>query len=79
MDRIDVADAIEHILIKAGIHEAAVQHIWDRLVDGLAHDSQQELATLYAMLRPDESDFVFIRDGKVSSPKEPGAIAYRRV
>lgn len=79
MDRITVANTVGSILIRAGVHETAVQHIWDRLVDGLAHDSEQELATLYAMLRPDESDFVFIRDGKVSSPKEPGAIAYRRV
>lgn len=79
MDRVDVANAIEHILIKAGVNETAVQHIWDRLVHGLAHDSEQELATLYAMLRPEDNEFIFIRDGKVSSPKEPGAIAYRRV
>jgi|LakMenE18May11ns_1017448.scaffolds.fasta_scaffold9898370_1 hypothetical protein len=79
MHKLTVANEIENILTRAGINETAVQYIWDRLVDGLSEDSEQELATLYAMLRPDDSRFIFIRDGKVSSPKEPGAIAYRRV
>jgi hypothetical protein len=79
MHKLTVANEIENILIRAGINETAIQYIWDRLVDGLSEDSDQELAALYAMLRPDDSRFIFIRDGKVSSPKEPGAIAYRRV
>lgn len=79
MDRIQVANLVTAILIREGVHEDAAAHIWDRLVDGLARDTKQELAALYAMLRPDDSQFIFIRDGKVSSPKEPGAVAYRKV
>jgi len=79
MDRITVANVIGNMLLRQGVNESAVQHIWDRLVDGFAKDSKQELASLYAMLRPDDSSLVFIKDGKISSPKEPQAIAYRRV
>jgi hypothetical protein len=79
MDRFTVAGEVTKILDVAGIPKDAQMHIWDRLVDGLSKDSEQELAALYAMLRPDDSKFIFIRDGRVSSPKEPGAIAYRRV
>lgn len=79
MDRITVANAVSSILIKEGVHEDAVQHIWDRLVDGLSKDSKQELANLYAMLRPDDSNYVFIKDGRIASPKEAGATAYRKV
>jgi|TARA_R110000868_G_scaffold185187_4_gene427078 hypothetical protein len=79
VNRMIVSNEIVSVLVQAGINETAVQHIWDRLVDGLSKDSEQELAALYAMLRPDDSKFIFIRDGRVSSPKEPGAIAYRRV
>lgn len=79
MDRIQVANLVTSILIREGVHEDAATHIWDRLVDGLARDSKQELAALYGMLQPDDHNLVFIRDGKVSSPKEPGAVAYRKV
>lgn len=79
MDRIQVANLVTAILIREGVHEDAAAHIWDRLVDGLARDTKQELAALYGMLRPEDDQFIFIRDGRVSSPKEPGAIAYRKV
>lgn len=79
MDRVTVANTVGSILIRAGVHETAVQHVWDRLVDGLADDTGQELTALYAMLRPEDDQFIFIRDGRVSSPKEPGAVAYRKV
>jgi len=74
-----VANEIGSILLRAGVPKDAVSHIWDRLVDGLARDSSQELATLYALIRPDEFTTVFIKDGKITSPKEPGAVAYRKV
>ncbi len=79
MDRMQVASTVGNILKEAGVHESAVQHIWDRLVDGLTNDSEQELAILYAMLQPSDSNFIFIKDGKITSPKEPGAVAYRMV
>jgi hypothetical protein len=79
MDRFTVTDEIITVLEKSGVSQDALQHIWDRLLDGFAHDSEQELAGLYGMLRPSDPNFVFIRDGKVSSPKEPGVVAYRRV
>jgi hypothetical protein len=77
--RIQVANEIGTILLRAGVQEDAVSHIWDRLVDGLARDSIQELAILYGLIRPDEFTTVFIKDGKITSPKEPGAVAYRKV
>lgn len=79
MDRIQVANIVASILRREGVHDDATSHIWDRLVDGLTRDSKQELATLYGMLQPDDHNLIFIRDGKVSSPKEPGAVAYRKV
>lgn len=78
-NRIQVANEIGSILRQAGVQEDAISHIWDRLVDGLARDSSQELAILYALIRPDEFTTVFIKDGKITSPKEPGAVAYRKV
>ena len=78
-DRMDIANEIGHILLGAGVQRDAVSHIWDRLVDGLSRDSSQELATLYALIRPDELTTVFIKDGRITSPKEPGAVAYRKV
>jgi hypothetical protein len=75
----DIANGIGTILLRAGVPEHAVSHIWDRLVDGLARDSSQELAILYALIRPDEFTTIFIKDGKITSPKEPGAVAYRKV
>jgi hypothetical protein len=74
-----VANLVVSMLIREGVHENAAAHIWDRLVDGLSRDSDQELASLYGMLQPDDPNYIFIKDGKVSSPKEPGTIAYRRV
>jgi len=79
MDRYDVANAVISILRKDGVPEDALSHIFDSLVDGLAGDSERELTLLYAMLRPDDSEFVFIRDGRITSPKEAGATAYRKV
>jgi hypothetical protein len=78
-NRMQVANEIGTILLRAGVQEDAVSHIWDRLVDGLARDSGQELAILYGLIRPDEFTTVFIKDGKITSPKEPGAVAYRKV
>ena len=78
-DRMDIANEIGTILIRAGVQEHAVSHIWDRLVDGLARDSSQELATLHALVFQNDSSTVFIKDGRITSPKEPGAVAYRKV
>lgn len=78
-NRMQVANEIGNILLRAGVQEDAVSHIWDRLVDGLARDSSAELRVLYALLRPDELTTVFIKDGRITSPKEPGAVAYRKV
>jgi hypothetical protein len=79
MDRIQIANLVVSMLVREGMHEDAAAHIWDRLVDGLAKDTKQELAALYGMLQPHDASLIFIRDGRVSSPKEPGAIAYRKV
>lgn len=79
INRMHVANEVIHILRRGGVPEPALSHIWDRLLDGLSDDTDQELTTLYAMLRPDDSSLIFLKDGKMSSPKEPGAVAYRRV
>lgn len=74
-----IAMKVDDILASQNIPQDARQHIFDRLVDRLAADTAQELAALYGMLVPENSEFVFIREGRVSSPKEPNVIAYRKV
>ena len=79
MDRFTVAGEVTKILDVAGIPKDAQMHIWDRLVDGLSKDTKQELANLYALLRPHDDELIFIKNGKLSSPKKAGSIAYRKV
>lgn len=79
MNRYIVAGTVVNILSQAGVNRDALEHIWDRLLDGLAQDTEQELIILYSLLKPEDSSIIFVRDGKVSSPKEPGAVAYRKV
>jgi len=79
MNRFAVAGEVTKILDAFGISQDAQMHVWDRLVDGLSKDTKQELANLYALLRPHDHELIFIKNGKLSSPKKAGSIAYKKV
>ena len=74
-----LAGEVTDVLAKAGIDDDICSYVFDKLVDGMLGEDEEVLINMRVLLNPANKDYVFIKDGKIASPKEVGTTIYRRV
>jgi hypothetical protein len=77
--RMKLAGSVVSILSATGADEDVCNFVYDRLMDGISRDGEQELVLMFALLNPENTDYIFLKDGKTTSPKEVGVTVCRRI
>ena len=77
--RMKLVGSVISILTNAGVDEDVCNFVYDRFMDGISHDSEQELVLVFALLNPENTDYIFLKDGRTTSPKELGVTICRRI